>query len=236
MPCDQVLLADAEEAGDQVVERDPAGSDSAKNPVRAGMNRSAGDCAGASERRSAILCCQMAAATTRAARTKKGIACHTDSWGDSALVARSIPPDSMRPPADGSTVALAAFAFIAVVREGLETALLLMSATATAGGAVIATGTVLGLASATALGTLVYRGSKRVSTRRFFQFTGAVVILFAAGLVAKTIVFLQAAGDLSSINEAVYDLTRYRALTLATQTGRFLTGIFGWDPRPSFES
>ena len=138
--------------------------------------------------------------------------------------------------ADGSTVALAAFAFIAVVREGLETALLLMSATATAGGAVIATGTVLGLASATALGTLVYRGSKRVSTRRFFQFTGAVVILFAAGLVAKTIVFLQAAGDLSSINEAVYDLTRYRALTLATQTGRFLTGIFGWDPRPSFES
>jgi high-affinity iron transporter len=74
-----------------------------------------------------------------------------------------------------------------------------------------------------------------VQVRRFFQLTGALIILFAAGLVAKAVMFLQGAGDLGSIDPAVFDVTSVRWLSGETQAGRFLAGIFGWDPRPSFE-
>jgi high-affinity iron transporter len=82
---------------------------------------------------------------------------------------------------------------------------------------------------------LLYRGSERIQVRRFFRLTGALIILFAAGLAAKAVFFLQASGDLGSLNWAVYDLTDIRLLTTETQAGRFLAGIFGWDPRPSLE-
>ena len=69
--------------------------------------------------------------------------------------------------------------------------------------------------------------------RRFFQITGVLIILFAAGLVARAVQFFQAAGDIGSFDlNGVYDLTRYRWLTQDSQVGRFLAGIFGWDPRP----
>jgi high-affinity iron transporter len=63
-----------------------------------------------------------------------------------------------------------------------------------------------------------------------------LIILFAAGLVSRAILFLQSSNDLGSWNlNDVYDLTRYRWLTQDSQSGRFLAGIFGWDPRPSIE-
>jgi high-affinity iron transporter len=50
------------------------------------------------------------------------------------------------------------------------------------------------------------------------------------------VLFFQASGDIGSFNaNGVYDLTRYGWLTQDTQSGRFLAGIFGWDPRPSIE-
>ena len=58
---------------------------------------------------------------------------------------------------------------------------------------------------------------------------------FAAGLVSRGVLFLQGSGDLGSFNDAVYNLTGQRWLTQDTQSGRFLAGIFGWDPRPSIE-
>jgi len=106
-----------------------------------------------------------------------------------------------------SGLALAAVAFVAVAREGLETALFLISTTANDDGGNIVVGTVLGLAVATALGWIVYRGSHRFNMRRFFQITGVLIILFAAGLLSRAVQFFQAAGDLGSWNENnVYDL------------------------------
>ena len=134
----------------------------------------------------------------------------------------------------GSSFALAMVAFAAVLREGLETALFLISATSSADASQVIAGTLLGLAVATVLGVLVYQGSHRVNMRVFFQITGALIILFAAGLMAKAVMFLQASGDLST-GPDVYDVTRYSWLTIETQAGRFLAGIFGWDPRPSVE-
>lgn len=137
--------------------------------------------------------------------------------------------------AQQSALGLAMVAFVAVIREGLETALFLLSTTATSSGSEVVVGTLLGLAVAIVLGALLYQGSRRVNMRRFFQVTGALIVVFAAGLMVKTVLFLQSAGDLGTLNAAVYDLTSVRWLTSETQVGRFLAGIFGWDPRPSVE-
>ena len=134
-----------------------------------------------------------------------------------------------------STAGLSMVAFLAVLREGLETALFLLSTTSQSDGAQVALGTILGLVVASILGIAVYHGSRWLDMRRFFQVTGFLIILFAAGLVARTVFFLQAAGDIGSWNDAAYDVTGQHWLTQATQSGRFLAGIFGWDPRPSIE-
>jgi high-affinity iron transporter len=72
--------------------------------------------------------------------------------------------------------------------------------------------------------------------KAFFTVTGLVLIVFAGGLVAKTVLFLQVSGDLGSVNlNGVFDLTSYRWLTQQTEEGKFLSAMFGWDPRPSIE-
>jgi high-affinity iron transporter len=137
--------------------------------------------------------------------------------------------------ASNSTLALAGVAFAAVVREGLETALFLLSTSSAANTSQLILGTLLGLVVAAGLGVAVYHGSRFFDMRRFFLITGGLIILFAAGLLARTVLFLQTSGDLGSLNDAVYNLTQFRWLTQASQSGRFLAGIFGWDPRPSIE-
>jgi high-affinity iron transporter len=134
-----------------------------------------------------------------------------------------------------SAFALGMVAFVAVAREGLETALFLISTTANSSGHDVLIGGLIGLAIAFGLGVLVYHGSRFIPLRRFFQVTGVLIILFAAGLLSRGVLFLQSASDLGTVNNAVYDVTGQRWLTLDTQSGRFLAGIFGWDPRPSFE-
>lgn len=134
-----------------------------------------------------------------------------------------------------SGVALAVVAFAAVAREGLETSLFLLSSTSAANGIDVLLGGTLGLIGALVLGVLIYKGSQRVPMRRFFQVTGILIIVFAAGLASRAVLFLQVSGVLRSWNLSVVDLTQYAWLTLSTQTGRFLAGIFGWDPRPSIE-
>ena len=126
-------------------------------------------------------------------------------------------------------------AFFAVLREGIETALFLIAATTTANSTDVLIGGLIGLAISIVLGLMVYRGGRRIPMRAFFRITGMIVVVFAAGLCAKTVLFLQASGDLGSVNDAVYNLTGVDWLTNRTQVGKFLGGLFGWDPRPSLE-
>jgi high-affinity iron transporter len=137
---------------------------------------------------------------------------------------------------DNTRRAIVAVALVAVLREGIEAALFLIAAgTEESGGAVIA-GALVGLALAALLAYVVYWGGRSMPMKAFFTVTGLVLIVFAAGLVAKTVFFLQTSGDLGSLNlNGVYDLTAYRWLTQQTEAGKFLAAMFGWDPRPSIE-
>lgn len=86
--------------------------------------------------------------------------------------------------ASGTTTALAVMAFLAVLREGFETAVFLLATFSQASSAPAAVfGAVLGIAVSLALGWGIYRGGVRLNLQRFFSITSAFLILVAAGLV-----------------------------------------------------
>jgi high-affinity iron transporter len=126
-------------------------------------------------------------------------------------------------------------AFLAVAREGLEAALFLIAAATTEEGWAVLVGGLIGLAIASVLGALVVLGGRRLPMRQFFTVTGLILIVFAAGLGSRSVLWLQAAGELGTVWNNVYDLTTYRWLTVSTESGRLLGAMFGWDPRPSIE-
>lgn len=128
--------------------------------------------------------------------------------------------------------ALAAVAFVAVAREGFESVLFLLSTTVgetSARGEI--TGGLLGVVAAVGIGYLVYKGSHRINLRTFFRWTGYLIILFAAGLVAKGIHEFQEIGAIPTLVEHLWETD---ILDPATSTaGAFLKTMFGWDPDPS---
>ncbi len=83
----------------------------------------------------------------------------------------------------GGAVGLATVAFIAVAREGLETALFLFASSKESGPALAVAGGVLGLLAAVALGVAFYRGALKLNLSKFFTATSVLVIAFAAYLI-----------------------------------------------------
>ena len=132
-------------------------------------------------------------------------------------------------------LAIVASAFLAILREGFEASLFLI-ATATEGdGAEVLIGGLAGLLLAGALGWMVVVGGKRLPMKQFFTVTALILIVFAAGLLARAVMFLQSAEDLPIMYDAVYNLTGVEWLTQSHEVGKFLAAMFGWDPRPSIE-
>lgn len=135
--------------------------------------------------------------------------------------------------ASGGGGGLAAIAFFAVLREGLESALFLISTTVgvEADGLQFAGG-LLGLAVAVVIGYLIYRGGTRIDIRVFFRVTGVLIVLFAAGLVTKGIHEFQEVGLLPAVVDPLWNLTILDPDT--NVIGQFATSLFGWRPDPSF--
>jgi high-affinity iron transporter len=126
---------------------------------------------------------------------------------------------------------LFALAFVAVVREGLETALFLTAAAFSAAGGQAGVGAALGLVVAAVLGWAVYAGGQRLSLRTFFQATGLLLILFAAGLLAQGIHELQEAAWLPATVEHIWDLSAL--LSEDSTLGGVLKILFGYNANPS---
>lgn len=84
----------------------------------------------------------------------------------------------------GSTFGLGLVAFVAVAREGIETALFLLGVFEGAGTALSSVSAAIGLTFALVLGYLFYRGSSRLDVRRFFMGTSIVLLLLAGWLLA----------------------------------------------------
>lgn len=128
-----------------------------------------------------------------------------------------------------STRALATIAFVAVLREGLETVLFLISAeTASSSGSSVVVGGLLGLVVAAVLGRVVYAGGNRVNLRAFFNITGVLLILFAAGLFGK---FFHEYRELFGF-ESGWLVDPTWTITSGAWSGGtfydFMKGFFGW--------
>lgn len=125
--------------------------------------------------------------------------------------------------------ALATVAFVATVREGLETALFLLSAeTGSSSGAQVVVGGLLGLGVSAILGWIIYRGGNRLNLRRFFQVTGVLLILFAAGLVGKAVHEFREALDFHTGGVIDPVWTIRSGLWAEGTFYDFMKGFFGW--------
>lgn len=131
----------------------------------------------------------------------------------------------------GTTLGLASLAFFSIFREGVETVLFLGSTSFTSSGAQVLIGGSLGLAVAFVIGVLIIRYSVRLDLRTFFSVTGVLLILFAAGLVARGVVEFQEAGYFPSLVEHVWDTGGLVAGD--SYLGNILTALLGYDPAPS---
>jgi high-affinity iron transporter len=139
--------------------------------------------------------------------------------------------------ADASRWSLVLVAVLAVGREGLETALFLWAATKAGTretvGAVTPTwepllGAALGLLTAVVLGYLIYRGAIRVNLTKFFTWTGAFLILVAAGVLAYGVHDLQEARFLPGLNNLAFDVSD--TVDVNSWYGALLKGIFNFSP------
>lgn len=112
--------------------------------------------------------------------------------------------------AHGGGMAVALVAITAVGREGLETALFVWATVkSSVENSVAATtaGLVVGLLLAMGLGILLYRGALGLNLGRFFTWTGAFLILIAAGIVSYGIGDFQEAGVLPGLSVHAWDLS-----------------------------
>jgi len=132
------------------------------------------------------------------------------------------------------TGALAVTAFIAVGREGLETALFIWTAVqATGNTAAPVAGALLGLATSVVLGYLIYQRSVKLNLATFFRWTGAGLVVVAAGVLAYGFHDLQEAGlfGFGGLDRAVLDATG--VLPPSSWWGALFKGLFSISAKPT---
>ena len=127
--------------------------------------------------------------------------------------------------------ALFFLAFIAVLREGVELALFLTASVLATNLHETVLGALLGLAGAAALGWVLFATTVRLNLKRFFQITGILLILFAAGLVANGMHEFIEIGWVPAIIEHVWDLNLF--LNENSAFGQILKTLFGYNANPS---
>jgi high-affinity iron transporter len=128
--------------------------------------------------------------------------------------------------------ALVGMAFFAVLREGLETAVSLLAVFGNSNDPVTTgTGAVLGIAVAVGLGYAISKGGVRINLSRFFRFTGFVLVLVAAGLLASAVHTAAEAGWLSVLQTQAFDL-RWLVAPGSVRAA-LLTGMLGLQPVPT---
>lgn len=134
--------------------------------------------------------------------------------------------------ARGSAVALVGMAFLAVLREGLETAVFLLAAfQASTTRTSAAAGAVSGIVVAVGLGYAIYRGGVRINLGRFFASTGFVLVLVAAGLLAFAVHTAHEAGWVDVGQSQLVDLSWL--VKPGSVRSALFTGVLGIQPRPT---
>ncbi len=135
--------------------------------------------------------------------------------------------------AGAGAASLVLVAFLAVGREGLETALFLWAATQAAAGSTGSTaaplvGALLGILTAVALGYAFHRGVLRINLSKFFTWTGIILIVVAGGVLAYGVHDLQEAAILPGLNALAFDVSA--VIPPSSWYGTLLKGVLNFSP------
>jgi high-affinity iron transporter len=151
--------------------------------------------------------------------------------GQSRFIKGELEAGVNRASSSGGNRALFSLAFLAVVREGIELALFLTAATFATDPQSTLVGALIGLGAAVLIGWGLFASTVRLNLRRFFQVTGFLLILFAAGLVAHGVHEFNELGWIPSVIEHVWDLNPI--LDENSTFGSMLKALFGYNGNPS---
>ena len=130
--------------------------------------------------------------------------------------------------------AVALVGFLGVGREGLETAIFFYATTEAAGQGEIQPmlGWIIGLGGAVLLGIAIYKGAVKINLGKFFRYTGILLIVVAAGILAYGIHDLQEAAVLPGLNNVAFDVSA--AIPPDSWYGTLLKGIFNFSPNTTW--
>lgn len=129
--------------------------------------------------------------------------------------------------------ALFMVAFIAVIREGLETALFWVALFFQDPSQVwfLLGGGVLGLLVAILVGVAIFQSTLRLNLRLVFLSTGLLLLFVAAGLIAQGVHELQEAGILPVFVEELWNTSAL--LAEESTLGLLMSALFGYNATPS---
>lgn len=132
------------------------------------------------------------------------------------------------------SLAVAGMSFLAVIREGLETALIFYSAAQSAAGGA-GRGPLLaligGIATSVVIGFLLYKSALKINLSKFFTWTGALLILVAAGIFKYGVHDFQEAGVLPGEHNLAFDISS--VLDPSTWYATLLGGMFNITATPT---
>lgn len=120
--------------------------------------------------------------------------------------------------------------FLAVGREGVETALFLVGY-AEAQSSWPLLGLVIGVLAAAAITWAMYAGAVRINLAKFFTYTGVFLIVVAAGILGYGIGALQTVGWLPGHADRAFDISG--TMNWSSWYGQVLQGIFNVTPAPT---
>ena len=127
----------------------------------------------------------------------------------------------------GAGWGLVLLAFLAVGREGIETAVFIWAAAqATQNTAFPLLGAILGLGISVTLGYFIYRGMVRLNLAKFFTWSGALLIVVAAGVLINGFGDLQEVGVFPGANALAFDVSG--AVPEESWYGSILKGVLGF--------
>ncbi len=133
----------------------------------------------------------------------------------------------------GAGWGLVLVAFLAVGREGVETALFIWAAVQASGSTALPLlGAALGILLAALIGYLLYRGVVRINLSRFFAFTGVFLIIVAAGVLSNGVHDLQEFGLIPGADNLAFNVTA--AVPPESWYGALLQGTLNFSPTTSW--
>jgi high-affinity iron transporter len=132
---------------------------------------------------------------------------------------------------EAGAFAVLSLSFLAVGREGVETALFMVGF-ADAKTLWPLTGLVIGVLIAVVIAFGMYKGALRINLAKFFLYTGAFLIVVAAGILSYGVGALQTVGWLPGLTSRPFDISSW--FDWSSWYGQVIQGVFNVTPTPTW--